>query len=190
MGSPGDGAPRDGSSRARFDCPPGGAIERGRRRLRHGLGWLAGLTLAVAVAAAWYERIVPALLVFGAAALTLYARRVSADLDPLFLVVDGDQLVVQMRRWRETIPLGGARARKLEADEIEHLTRLATTAGITVGTGGFDSHRLGELDLYASDLERAVLVELEERALVVTPDDPDRFVATITARPRSSRSLD
>ncbi len=152
--------------------------------LRHGLAWLAGATLAVAVAAAWFDRIVPALLALGAAALVLYARHMSADLDPLFVEIDGDELVVQMRRWRETFPLAGATARSLAPDEIEHLQRLATTARITAGTGGFDSHRLGELDLYASDLGRAVLIELDEGSVVVTPDDPARFVTALAARSR------
>ncbi|MDX1644415.1 MAG: PH domain-containing protein [Thermoanaerobaculia bacterium] len=169
-------------SAERFDCPPGGAVEEGRRRLRRGLAWLAGVTLAVGGAAAWFGRIVPALLAVGAAALVLYTRRVSADLDPLFVELDGDELIVQMRRWRETFPLAGATARHLEPDEIEHLRRLATSARITAGTGGFDSHRLGELDLYASDLGRAVLVELDEGAVVVTPDDPVRFVVAVGAR--------
>jgi len=38
---------------------------------------------------------------------------------------------------------------------------------VAAGTGGFESHLLGEIDLYASDLAHAVLVDLGER-----PVDP------------------
>ena len=49
--------------------------------------------------------------------------------------------------------------------------------GEVAGTGGFDSHRLGEIDLYASNLANAILLQGEESGTVVTPDDPAAFLA-------------
>jgi hypothetical protein len=86
-----------------------------------------------------------------------------------------------MRRQSEVVPLRGAVARRLGADEIDHLQGLATVGGVTAGTGGFDSHRLGELDLYASSLDNAVLIDRGESSVVVTPDDPERFLAVVAA---------
>ena len=149
-----------------------------RRRLRRLLLALALVCFAVGVAA-WFARTVPALLAVAAGALALYARRMSADLDPLWLEIDGETLAVQMRRQRHSVELTGSTPRRLEADEIEHLTRLATTAGFTAGTGGFDSHRLGEIELYATDLDHAVLIQHEETATVVTPDDPAAFLDAV-----------
>ena len=165
----------------RFPCSPAGAVATGRRRLRRLLATLGLVALAVGAVAASTGRIVPALMAGGAGALALFARRMSADLDPLWLEIDHDRLVVQMRRQRQTLPLPGASARRLEPAEIDHLTRLATTAGITAGTGGFDSHLLGEIDLYASDLEHAVLVTQGETSAVVTPDEPQRLLETLRA---------
>ena len=173
------------SSSRRFDCSNGGLVHDSRRRLRRFLLGLALLCFAVAVAA-WFARTVPALLAVAAGALALYARRMSADLDPLWLEIDGSQLAVQMRRQRQSFELAGSTARRLTDEETDHLTRLATTAGLTAGTGGFESHLLGEIDLYATDLERAVLIQHEESATVVTPDDPVAFVEAVTAANRAN----
>ena len=167
-----------------FECTPNGVVEASRRRLRRYLTLLAALTLIVGVAAAWMGRIVPMLLAVGAAGLALFSRRMSADLDPLWLELTPETLAVQMRRQRQIVPLVSPSARRLEPGEIEHLTGLATIAGLTAGTGGFDSHLLGEFDLYATDLGNAVLVEQEESSVVVTPDHPEPFLLAInTATP-------
>jgi hypothetical protein len=166
---------------SRFACSPAGAIAAGRRRLRLLLAVVAVAALGVGLLAARAERTVPALLAGGAGLMTLLARRMSADLDPAWLEIEGDRLVVRMRRQSESLPIPGLVARPLERDEIAHLSRLATVSGITAGTGGFDSHRLGELDLYASDLDHAVLLDRGESSVVVTPDEPERFLAALAA---------
>jgi hypothetical protein len=168
------------TTRQQFPCSNRGAVLHGRQRLRKFLLLLALLCFAVGIAA-WFARAVPALLAIGAGALALYARRMSADLDPLWLEIEGARLAVQMRRQRHPLDLAGVSARRLSSDEIEHITRLATTASVTAGTGGFDSHLLGEIDLYATDLDHAVLLQHEETATVVTPDDPAAFLAAVDA---------
>lgn len=169
------------TSQQHFECTPNGVVESSRRRLRRYLMLLAVLTLVVAAAAAWMGRTVPMLLAVGAAGLALFSRRMSADLDPLWLELTPGTLAVQMRRQRQTVPLISPCARRLQPGEIEHLTSLATIAGLTAGTGGFDSHLLGEFDLYATDLGNAVLVEQEENSVVVTPDHPEPFLLAINA---------
>ena len=170
----------------RYPCTVGGAIADGRRKLRRLLTALGLVGLAVGGLAAAAGRVVPALLAVGAGALALFARRMSADLDPLWLELDGHRLLVQMRRQRQPIELTGSGGRRLTDNELEHLSGLATSAGITAGTGGFDSHRLGELDLYASDMANAVILDLGETSVVVTPDEPERFLAAL-APPGAAR---
>ena len=166
-------------SAVRFPCSPGGAILRGRRKLRALLVGLTLLMIAVAVATWIAGRFWPGLIALAVASIPWTAWRMSGDLDLFWLDLEGGWLTVQMRRRRERFPVSGAAARRLEADEIEHLERLATTGGVTAGSGGFESHRLGEIDVYASDLSRAVLVDLGESRLVVTPDDPEGFLAAL-----------
>ena len=165
----------------RFPCTPGGAILRGRRRLR---ALLVGLTLLMVVVAAatWSaHRFWPGLLALLVAAIPWTAWRMSGDLDALWLDLDDGWLWVQMRRRRERFAVSGAAVRRLDSEEIAHLEKLATSGSVTVGSGGFESHRLGEIDLYASDLANAVLIDLGESRLVVTPDDPESFLAAFSS---------
>ncbi len=121
----------------------------------------------------------PAVLAVVVALVTRLAWRMSGDLLPLWLELESDRLVVQTKRQRIGIALGGQTARRLTDDEKRYLARLASAGGIVAGCGGFDSVRLGEFDLYAANMENAVLVEAGEIRLVVTPDDPDSFLAAL-----------
>jgi hypothetical protein len=74
------------------------------------------------------------------------------------------------------VPIEDAHIRALTADEIAHLEGLAAAGGIVAGAGGFDSRRLGEFDLYASDLQHALFIQGLGGRLVVTPDEPAEFL--------------
>lgn len=165
---------------ARFPCTPGGVILRGRRRLKLLLVGLAVLMVVVAAATWWGAgRFWPALLALFVALIPWTAWRMSGDLDPLWLDLEDGWLVVQMRRRRERLAVAGAEAWRLTPDEVAHLETLTTSGGVAAGTGGFESHRLGEFDLYASNLQNAVVVDLGESRLIVTPDDPGAFLEAI-----------
>jgi hypothetical protein len=164
---------------ALFRCSPGGRIAAGRRRLKGLLAALALLMLMVAAWTLWADRLVPALLAGAVAAVALFTLRMSGDLEPLRLEVAADQLTVQTRRRWLRVPLPAVAARRLRADEIRHLESLAAAGGVVAGSGGFDSHRLGEFDLYASDLANSVLVEAEETRIIVTPDQPEEFLDSL-----------
>lgn len=167
------------ASAQRFPCTRDGSVGRGRGRMRGFLLTLALFTFVVALAAVAFGRLMPAALAVGAGVLALFARRMSADLDPVWFDLDGDQLRVQMQRQHQIVSLAGSTLRRLEAAELEHLTNLATIAGVTAGTGGFESHLLGEFDLYATNLDNAVLIQHEETATIVTPDDPAGFMTAV-----------
>jgi hypothetical protein len=165
---------------ARFPCSPGGVILRGRRRLTLLLLGLAGLMLVVSILTWWVaDRGWPALLAFLVALIPWTAWRMSGDLDPLWLDLEDGWLVVQMRRRHERFAVAGAEAWRLTPEEVAHLETLTTAGGVAAGTGGFESHRLGEFDLYATNLQNAVVVDLGETRLIVTPDDPRGFLEAL-----------
>jgi hypothetical protein len=168
-----------GSPTTVFSCTAGGAIARGRRRLRAGLLAVAGVALAAAAWAGATGRLVPALLAAGVAATPWLAWRMSGDLDAQSLELRDGTLILQLRRQRQEVPLVAPRGRRLAREEIAHLEKLAAAGPVVVGSGGFDSHLLGEFDLAASDLANAVLLESGEVRLVVTPDRPEAFLAAL-----------
>jgi hypothetical protein len=165
--------------RGQFPCTPGGAILKGRRRLRALLLGLTLVMLAVGGLTLTAGRIGPGILALGVALIPWTAWRMSGDLDPFWLDLEDGWLAIQMRRRRERFAAAGAQGRRLAAEEIAHLESLTTTGGVAAGTGGFESHRLGEFDLYASNLANAVLVDLGETRLIVTPDDPEEFLEAL-----------
>jgi hypothetical protein len=82
-----------------------------------------------------------------------------------------------MRSRRLRLPLLAPRIRVLDAAERAHTERLASNGLLVAGTGGFDSHLLGEFNLHASNLDNGVLVDTGDSRVVVTPDDPAGFMA-------------
>jgi hypothetical protein len=146
---------------------------------------MAVATVAMVLASRW----VPALLAAGVGLVVGMAWRMSRELRLQWLEISKGRLTVQTASVRFELPLEGATVRALENEEIAHIRRLASTAGLVAGVGGFDSHLLGEFDLYATDLEHALLIDSGEDRLVVTPDNPEEFLAAIEASAKTRGPL-
>lgn len=164
---------------SRFSCTPGGVIARGRTRMEWLFLVLAVTMLAAAVAAWVTGRIVPALLALAVVVIIALARRMSRELQPRAVELGPGSLTIETEGHRIDVPIEGAKVRRLEASEIRHLERLASVGGIVAGAGGFDSHLLGEFDLYASNLQNSLFVDAPGSRLVLTPDRPDEFIESI-----------
>ena len=157
----------------------------GRRRLRLILLGPAVLMGILALASWISGRFFQGLLCVAVAALLVVAWRTANQLEPHYFEIQGDRLEVRLR-WRLFhVPLTGARARLLSADERGHVESLASVGGMVATSGGYDSHRLGEFELYASDLANAVLLEAGESRFVLTPDNPSGFVEAVGRIDRS-----
>lgn len=124
-------------------------------------------------------RFFPGLLAFGVAVLTFIAWRMSGELNLKWLAIYQDTLTLRAVYQQIHVPIADISARRLSDGEIQHLERLASAGGIVAGSGGFDSHLLGEFDLYATDLRNSILLETDEVRLVVTPDQPDELLAAL-----------
>lgn len=163
-----------------FDCHLAGVIAAGRRRLFAFLAAVAVLMLGLGLYTLSQRRWVPALLCLLVVLVVWTAGRMSGDAIPRWLELRPGELVVQMQRGRAAYPLLEVEARPLDADEIDHLRGLSTHAGgVVAGTGGLESSRLGELEMFVSDLERAILVDTGEARLVLSPGDPGAFIAAL-----------
>ncbi len=166
-----------------FPCSLGGAVARGRKRLRQFLGFLLLLMIGVAISAFYFGRIGGGILALIAAIGPLIALGLVGETDLDVLQLSSGLLIIRLGSGTERIALAGAVPRRLEEEEIRHLERLAGHAGIVAGTGGYDSAQLGVFDLYASNLHNSILIETtiddEEHRVVVTPDDPAAFLAAL-----------
>lgn len=168
--------PNPAESSSHFECTTGGAIAAGRRTLARLLLGLCAFMVVTGVLVWISDRTVPALLCLGVAFVLRTIWSMSGDLDLLWLELEREALTIQMRRQRLRLPLLAPRVRRLDEAERAHITLLASNGLLLAGTGGFDSHLLGEFNLHASDIENAVLVDTGDSRVVVTPDDPAAFV--------------
>ncbi|MEE2778835.1 MAG: hypothetical protein VYE73_19000 [Acidobacteriota bacterium] len=173
-------------SELRFSCTPAGRIAVSRVRIRRLLLGMAVLMAVVGVWMFWISRWGPGLICAGAMVLCWFTWQMSGDLDPLWLTIEDDELSVQMRRQRQALPLRSPRARRLTDEESAHLDSLASASGVMFATASYESHLLGAFDLFATNLDTPLLVEVDaapedvERDVerwIVTPDDPTGFLA-------------
>ena len=164
---------------ASFVCSSGGAIARGKRLM----GLLFGTVGLLMVGAAIYSwsrgSWGAALLAAALTVVTLWTWRTTGSLEPRWIEIDERAVTITTRSVLVRLPRAGAMARVLNEEERRHLERLATM-GVTAPSGGFDSRLLGEFELYASNLETPVLVEAGDLRVVLTPDDPEAFIAALT----------
>jgi hypothetical protein len=119
----------------------------------------------------------------------------SGDLDPLWLTVAPEGLTLQMRRQRAELALANVEVRRLTPRETDDLASLTSASGVTFASASYESRALGAFDLHATNLENAVLIETdapeEEREerdrlrWIVTPDEPEAFVAALRGSARS-----
>ncbi|MFQ5526871.1 MAG: PH domain-containing protein [Thermoanaerobaculia bacterium] len=164
----------------RFPCTADGVVAASQRRLGRMFALLGGALLAAAVFALLTRQIfaggVALLLALG----VFIIHRMSRELDPTELVVKEGIVSIFMRHALRHLPLEDSLVRRVTEDEIDHLAVLTSSGGFVAGAGGFDSHILGEFDLYASRLENAVLLETTDGRVIVTPDRPAEFIAAVT----------
>lgn len=159
-----------------FSCTPGGAVAASINRFRWLLIILA-LSMILAALVAWTAgRLIPGMIAAVVAGVVGLAWRMSNDLRPRRLTLEPALMLIETPRQLIPVSIEGAQIRSLEPEEIEHLESLASAGGFVAGSGGFDSHLLGEFDLYASDFAHAQFIQAAEGRYVVTPDRPARFL--------------
>jgi hypothetical protein len=89
------------------------------------------------------------------------------------------QLEVQRPLWSTAIPLAQLLSVAGDAEVFKGSLRLSGNGGIFSFTGWFWKRRLGCYRAFATDPARAVILKFDKRTIVVTPDDPQRFIVRV-----------
>ncbi|GGP25626.1 PH domain-containing protein [Silvimonas amylolytica] len=124
-------------------------------------------------------RINPALA--GLAGLPLLVLLTSAAYIIRAYRIEGDALVIERPCFSTRIRLSGLRSARLDPAACEGSIRLRGNSGLYSFSGLYRNKMLGQYRLYATDLQCAVILELPQRTLVITPAQPQALVATIRA---------
>ena len=93
--------------------------------------------------------------------------------------VQGDSLLVLRPGWHTRIALAGLISVNHQADATKGSIRLFGNGGFFSFTGLFSNHTLGRYRAFATDFANTVVLEFPDRKIVVTPDDPQRFVGLL-----------
>lgn len=118
------------------------------------------------------------------------ARPALGVLPPLMLVVGALGVVrgytlepgmLRVRRlfWETRLPLTGLRSCRWEPEAVRRALRLLGNGGLYAYWGLFWNRRLGLFRLYATDLDRAVVLRFDRRVVVVSPDRPEALVRAL-----------
>lgn len=94
-------------------------------------------------------------------------------------VVEKGRLVVRRPFWNTKIELAGLASATVDPHAADRSLRLCGDGGLFCYCGLFRNKALGNYSLYATDFARAVVLKLPHRPVVVTPGDPNKFVAAI-----------
>ncbi len=99
----------------------------------------------------------------------------------LFMVtgyhVSHDALCVQRPLWSTHISLVGLASVGHDATVCRRSLRVFGNGGLYSFTGVYWNRTLGRFRLFATDLRRAVVLEVQRQVVVVTPAEPDALVA-------------
>lgn len=91
--------------------------------------------------------------------------------------VDEAGLHIERPLFATRIPLGGLQRLWSDPEACKGSLRLFGNGGLYSFTGLFRNKTLGTYRLFGTDLRRAVVLRVAERVVVITPADPDAFIA-------------
>jgi hypothetical protein len=94
-------------------------------------------------------------------------------------VVTDSELFIERFGWRNRIPLRDVVSVTIDPEAMRGSLRLCGSGGLFGFFGWFRNSKLGVYRAYCTDTKRCVILKLVNRTIVVSPDDPGRFVAEI-----------
>jgi hypothetical protein len=112
---------------------------------------------------------VPALLVMAALPFVVRGYR-----------LDGRRLLVRRLLWETVIDLSGLRRARHDPEAMSGSIRTLGNGGLFSFTGRFRNRNLGSYRAWVTDPRLAVVIELEDRTLVVSPDRPRKMADALS----------
>lgn len=89
------------------------------------------------------------------------------------------QLLVQRWLWWTTVDLRGLRSAAADPEAFRRAIKVCGNDGLFSISGWFWSARLRSFRAFATDARHAVVLTFVDRRVVVTPDEPEKFVERV-----------
>ena len=101
----------------------------------------------------------------------------------LFLIreytIDPRELLIQRLLWATRLPLAGLKSVTFQPGAMRGSFRLFGNGGMFSFTGWYRNRALGIYRAFVTDLNKTVVLRFEKKTIVVSPENPERFVAEI-----------
>ena len=101
-----------------------------------------------------------------------------------FAIRRGD-LWIRRSFWETHVPLAGLNGAWADPEAMRRSIRSAGNGGLTAYTGWFRNKKLGSYRAYVTDPKRAVVLEIGEKKIVVSPDRPEAFLRVLGLDPKA-----
>jgi hypothetical protein len=96
-------------------------------------------------------------------------------------VVTDDSIIIKRLGWENRLDLSKLKSATVDPDALRGSWRLFGNGGFFSFSGWFRNKQLGVYRAFATDSSRTVVLRFFKGTVVVTPDDPQKFVAQINA---------
>jgi len=103
-----------------------------------------------------------------------------------FEIRRGD-LWIRRSFWETRVPLAELNGAWADPQAMHRSIRSAGNGGLTAYTGWFRSKKLGRYRAWVTDPARAVVLEIGEKKIVVSPDRPSSFLRALGLDPKAER---
>ncbi len=133
--------------------------------------------VAVGAAFAWRQTRVPMTLL--AVALPPVILVVCALCMVQGYVLTGREIVVKRLGWIHRLPIEGLLSVNGDNEAMANSLRLLGNGGLLSYSGYFWNRKTGRYRAFATDPSRAVILNYGKRRIVITPDDPQRFIVRL-----------
>jgi hypothetical protein len=102
----------------------------------------------------------------------------------LFIVrsytIEPNMLAIRRLLWATRLPLAGLQSAEVSPNVMRGSLRLFGNGGMFSITGLFRNRALGNYRAFVTDLTRTVVLRFPKRTFVISPENPERFVADIS----------
>lgn len=97
-------------------------------------------------------------------------------------VLTSEALLIRRLIWTNRFELSQFLSATVDANAVNGAIRIFGNGGFFAFTGMYRNSQLGIFRAYATDTKRAVVLRFSGKTLVITPDDPPKFVREIDSR--------
>lgn len=94
-------------------------------------------------------------------------------------VLTDDEIVVKRLGWANRLPIDGLLAVNGDNEAMSHSLRLFGNGGLLSFSGYFWNRKVGRYRAFATDPSRAVILRYPKKRIIITPDDPQRFIVRL-----------